>query len=327
MYKALCPPTLPTALASFPSPPPPCGSTPESFNPGNILIDIFSNSMNELGGILADLSEHELQLTSRPQHTRSGTWAFRSGAALRYPLKPPYLCDDLESFVNLVNFFVLRLHYTTLTNEDTWNLPPDSILYNESLASFVQDFFYGDIKDGSYSYGDHKFSVYKDPNPPFQLQWTNNAFSWLLTRLHKLCHLHYQSLNEDTLKKYSGREQRAPRTPPPYLIREESPDALPADEDADVFSITQASVAYAPLSLEDPLAKHDNIISAFEFALDRPPLKGRWLGEKTVDQFLNLPRIKAVFDKRYSITEGNASGLKGRWADPARGRGTELEWG
>ena len=251
-----------------------------------------------------------------------------SGALLRYPLKPPQVCDDLESFIHLIHFFIARYHYTTLTDKKTWNLPSHSPGYNQELAKFVSDFFYYSFSAGDYSYGGNfKFSAYKDLTPPFKVQWEDGTLGWLLSRLHELCLLHYQSLDENALKKYSGREERVPRrTVDVMVFKEDSePTTLPATTE-DIFGNPRTSLVSngpnprAGPDLDDPLASHDQILAAFESVLKGYLLQQWEKDDRTpVDQFLNLPEFDAVFDKNNSITHSSAS-VSGASTGSKRGR-------
>ena len=231
-----------------------------------------------------------------------------SGASLRYPLKPPQVCDDLESFVHVFNFSALRFHYTTLTDENTWNIRMRSSEYNSRLATFVQDFFYKEYKLGKYSYGgDFKFSVYKDSDAPFRLQQEGSTFTWLLDRLHELCYLHYKSLNREALERYSGKKERAPREPARFAVVEDKPTPLEAAT-TDIFpGVRASSTSASDVPTPSPLSDHKTILATFELAITGHR-RHRWPdNDRTpVDQFLNLPGFDVVYDNN-SITRSSVS--------------------
>ena len=255
-----------------------------------------------------------------------GTWAFMSGPLLKYPLKPPTVSDDLESFVHVVNFCTLRWHWTNYTKEDSWNQRPKSSKLNRRLAKFINHLFYDDSgKIGDYWYGgDGKFEVYEKPTPSFTLHRGHKdalAFTTLLEELHRLCHLHYKSLDLDELQKYTriGQDTHAPSS---TLILMEALEQKQSSfqTNHDVFSDSESesdsepnlapkpepepTTSRLPPNLEvaprpvDPLQNHSAIRAAFKVACSG---KAPWdNSKKTPDQFLNLPGIQLSHNKNES---------------------------
>lgn len=121
-----------------------------------------------------------------------------SGPLLRYPLKPNELPDDIESFVHLFYYLILRYHYHSLS---TAKNPSDPKV---SLSVFVSNYFFFDEPWGKYVVGGRtKFEVFSKPTPPFTL--TNARDTGLrafFQSLHGLCHDHYLSIDEEALKEY-----------------------------------------------------------------------------------------------------------------------------
>ena len=64
---------------------------------------------------------------------------------------PASVSDDLESFIHLIIFCILRFHHTTYMKRDTWDLCANSDDYNKPLPEFVDDYFYVEFRDGYYS--------------------------------------------------------------------------------------------------------------------------------------------------------------------------------
>ena len=60
-------------------------------------------------------------LVNRPLLTRNdqGTWYFRSAVLGRYPRKPYEASDDIESFIHVYHYAVLRFHKTNMTGRLT----------------------------------------------------------------------------------------------------------------------------------------------------------------------------------------------------------------
>ena len=252
-----------------------------------------------------------------------------SGSLLRYPLKPPAVSDDLESFVNLLNFCALRWHWTDYTDQDSWDQPPKSQMLNRPLAEFIHSFFYQEYEEGSYWYGgDRKFASYMAPTPCFTVVPANRkaqAFKTLLLRLHALCHSHYISLDEDDLQQHAGFEQlpRTRDTTSVFIIDPQHCGLGPSSRDVpdDVLSDSGPQPEQRPgLGLGpypaptlspipeppstpasrpvDLLQDHTAIIAAFQEALFQG---GVWeKNDKTPDQFLNLPGIAPARDKNES---------------------------
>ena len=173
---------------------------------------------------------------------------------------------------------------------------PDPEFYGP-LAQFVNNFFYEDVQVGAYSYGgDYKFLIYKRlrPDPPFELTQNCGAFNWLLDGLHRLCSLHYKSLKEDTLKKYSGKETPVPKSMTLTKLVKRPASATPPIFIRDMFSAPPPTP-----QPDDPLADHIKILGLFEAALgDYGQSLGWPIEDKTtVDQFLHLPAFGLIHDK------------------------------
>ncbi|KAI0689807.1 hypothetical protein C8T65DRAFT_700155 [Cerioporus squamosus] len=88
---------------------------------GNILIyDQPGNKKSPILGLLSDwdLAKTKEQLQGpATQRTRSGTWQFMSALLQQYPDWPHGLSEDLESFMHVLNWCILKFFPHDLTNE------------------------------------------------------------------------------------------------------------------------------------------------------------------------------------------------------------------
>ncbi|KAH7921265.1 hypothetical protein BV22DRAFT_1096760 [Leucogyrophana mollusca] len=77
---------------------------------GNIIL-----RNDGTGGLLIDWDICKpLDIVSRRRHDRTGTWQFMAAALLRNPQKPHELQDDLESFLHVLTWSVIRCYPSNL---------------------------------------------------------------------------------------------------------------------------------------------------------------------------------------------------------------------
>lgn len=266
---------------------------------GNILIDIRSpNILQFPRGILTDwdlsrgVDEDDDRQPS--QYIRSGTWAFMSGPLLRYPIKPHWVADDLESFIHVMDFLTLQNHHHSLTK------PPmvrRGLKEHKALSSHVMKFFYDEstqVYEGrEYDVGgDRKFEVYNSNNPQFHPYWLTqqSVFSELMQVLHTLCRDHYHSTAVRELPtkypEFAGAPPAALQQKPSYFI--------------DVLSVP--GTTQAPF-VPDPLSNHEQICSYIDRALN----VSAWPeDDKIADQFTELKFVNAIPSRGLSSYERRA---------------------
>ncbi|RPD52982.1 hypothetical protein L227DRAFT_558236 [Lentinus tigrinus ALCF2SS1-6] len=155
-------------------------------NTGNILIDPYT-----FKGILIDwdLCRLACELESGPTRpNRAGTWGSRSALVAMFPKKPYRLCDDLESFVHVFNFLVLKYYpihdYGLCSTVEYWY---------ESCARVRG------IKVG----GGAKLALFKCPRPPFTV-WANDALQNIITDLHNGCYESYLHVDKGRMQDLYG---------------------------------------------------------------------------------------------------------------------------
>ncbi|TBU38581.1 hypothetical protein BD309DRAFT_1056444 [Dichomitus squalens] len=148
----------------------------------NILIKYDMKEGEAVGSMLCDwdLSKYKEELVLEPtQPDRTGTWAFKSALSLLFPWKRYELSDDVESFVHVLHYLILRYHRT--------NIAP-------TLKTFFNDYFGSHTVDGDIHYGgfskwclfDHDAVV-----TPYRVV-SDQPLQSLVDGLAVLCHNQYQ---------------------------------------------------------------------------------------------------------------------------------------
>lgn len=230
-----------------------------------------------------------------------------SGLSLRYPLKPQDVSDDLESFVNVIYFNVLRFCRHDMTSTIYWGANPQDVGYNQDLARFVSNFFFDEyqyysIQGTLWTGGRSKEQAYNLPELPFTLRESPQGekqimLAIVLEELHLICHEHYLFIDADELMKYR----------PPAVCSAEDDQAQPAtspmltDEQAKaaaerlILRLSKNQVASAPVRpSSDSLADHTRLEELFNTIMDDP---NGWLrDDKTPDQFESLPSLTLTLD-------------------------------
>ena len=226
-----------------------------------------------------------------------------SAPLLRYPYKPPEVSDDMESFIYVMFFCVLRFQRTSLTKDGFLALKPGAN-FNESLAVFISNFFFQGYKIDGLSYGGAgKFAAYANSTdrPPFTMLDETSALGQLMSALHTICFRHFQSIDESALEKYDPaiRGQRegssksdypaAPRTANDWtLVRQ-----VPPGRNKSLLK-EKPTIVRRP----DPLTDHRDLYGAlFDILNDKTVW---WDREKTPDQFEGLPGLEFIHGRAES---------------------------
>ncbi|PIL24569.1 hypothetical protein GSI_12453 [Ganoderma sinense ZZ0214-1] len=150
---------------------------------GNILIDPVTRS-----GYLIDWDESCLrsEIENGPvEPYRVGTWQFYSALTLSYPRKPYRLSDDVESFVHVFRWLVLRFHSTEIRNLRTFV----DAEYESNVRSAISGIRVG---------GDQKLRSFSTPTSLFKVT-RNDSLQGLLEQLAYNCFLHYQLIDMDLM--------------------------------------------------------------------------------------------------------------------------------
>ena len=205
-----------------------------------------------------------------------------SSPSLRYPLKPPEVSDDMESFIYTIYFNTVRYHEHNMTK-----FPPDGVdskaaPRNGKLVVWRWKYFFEEYARASsqgtfYVGGQEKHQSNNEKEVPFQLADQSTRFWAVIRWLQVFLAQHTVSLDENKLKQYSlstfGVVPQSAQTPrvPGVII-----------EDFDT------STLYKPQ--KDPLADHALLFTLLNNAIEYDPEEWR-RGDKIFDQFDNLPEV------------------------------------
>ena len=111
-----------------------------------------------------------------------GTWQFKSALILLFPWKDYELADDVESFIHVINYLVLKYHPTSLNGE--------------LLESHVNNFFaFHCVQNAVHFGGDLKWQLLqRTDKAPYMAAGPvgRDAVQELIDSLAALCHNHYQ---------------------------------------------------------------------------------------------------------------------------------------
>ncbi|TFK92770.1 hypothetical protein K466DRAFT_195010 [Polyporus arcularius HHB13444] len=227
-----------------------------------------------------DLCKYQEQMSAnqRPRTIdRTGTWYFRSALALLFPGKPYELADDIESFVHVYHYCVLRFHVTNRTH---------------NLANFVQDtydFVRVRESDGAHIGGLIKLEHMQLAKPPMRVGQANPVLDQFLFEIAELCSKHYSTINIENLQKtYDPPEkvdleyQKTPREKKAWLYEEYNATQAATKRTRLEFEETQQGtetkspgVAATPPDLP-PLKNHDALVALFlRYTLGKPDAHGR----------------------------------------------------
>ncbi|KAI0645047.1 hypothetical protein C8Q79DRAFT_927309 [Trametes meyenii] len=159
----------------------------------NILI--YTDGRGELCGILSDwdLSKTEEQLSSQEatQPSRSGTWQFLSPLRQCYPETPYRLSDDLESFVHVLSWCVLKyLQHTETCPDDA------TAEAKEAFGQWFSNIYDTEVVVGStLKFGHTKLAIILSGTPFATIlqDSPDNPLDVLLRSLALICKQHYES--------------------------------------------------------------------------------------------------------------------------------------
>ncbi|GJE86573.1 hypothetical protein PsYK624_026530 [Phanerochaete sordida] len=182
---------------------------------GNIMIDCETGNgfLNDWDLCKYREDMEDKRAASEPSGI-SGTWAFKSAMALRYPRKPPELADDLESFVHVITFFACRFHDHDLSSEPENDTEEANILANannQELMGLISLFFYHQkrVGNGFYRGGALKYQMILLGSPPINFKALKSGMrsplETFLSKAYKLLQEHYWSLDESELEEYAVR--------------------------------------------------------------------------------------------------------------------------
>ncbi|KAH9912203.1 uncharacterized protein BXZ73DRAFT_107572 [Epithele typhae] len=174
-----------------------------------------------------------------------GPWYFRSSLSLKYPLSRPYrLSDEVEAFVHVFEYLVLRFHMTQYTQKEGFY----EVLKTAADGTYAAC---APGSDGLYTGGIEKFKNMKLPE------------SWLKPRGNKTLS---DILNEIATELYGSN----PAKEASGDVSSDQPSVAPAD------GVAEATIGLRRDPLEDgPLSSHQELMAIFK---DYADIK-RWGGE------------------------------------------------
>ncbi|PIL30415.1 hypothetical protein GSI_07602 [Ganoderma sinense ZZ0214-1] len=190
---------------------------------GNIMIlPATAHSLRRTGILIDwDLSRLESELETGPgpaELNRMGTWQFRSALWLALPWKPYRRTDDIESFIHVYLYLVLRYHVTSLN----------------SLHLIVSGYFDSvSVVHGIKVGGDSKLAHLNSHRLPFHVK-SNPALQRLLDAIFFACSQSYNTLDLSEMHRRYG-FRVSPPSPQPRATGETAPvpDLVLSDSDSD----------------------------------------------------------------------------------------------
>ncbi|KAJ3491199.1 hypothetical protein NLI96_g875 [Meripilus lineatus] len=234
---------------------------------GNILI------LDNDEGILNDWDmckhvDEEKDATSPA--FRSGTWPFMSALLLQFPRKPHQLSDDLESFVHVINWLIIRFHIQWSPGFIKGAMLP----YNEYERTLDGDDIGGRMKLNQMRTGYPNFSP-DEVDPP--------KLGQLAHALMKICKEHYSSPEVMALLKRS-----AAKSKPKKEGLSNNPVSFSSFIEKPKPNTRIAEQLLEPVREGEPLLKdHTRLSDAMDLFIW--PLEEAWGGTKLEDQFLRRP--------------------------------------
>ncbi|CCM01096.1 uncharacterized protein FIBRA_03144 [Fibroporia radiculosa] len=258
---------------------------------GNVMIEWDGTSFR---GILNDwdLCKYKDDLKNGPiQPQRSGTWQFMSALLLKDPKKLQEVSDDLESFVHLTNWLVLRYHEHGLSG--------DPEVLKTHVTGTYDAYTTGAAGDVG---GDLKFYHMNGGHIPFG-PIVSAPLEMLTMALAEVCKEHYQAVVPQAVPSIT-RSQPVQRNVP-----------QDADESEDEETAEAVPIVSETLAVRSPsratLSTHKAIMAAFRKCL--------WIDadDKVDDQFATFSTPASVHrtigssTKRKS-TSGNPSSANKR---------------
>ncbi len=146
-----------------------------------------------------------------------GTWQFRSALSLMYPWKPYRRSDDIESFIHVYLYLVVKYQITDVT----------------SLQELVTTFFEGvSLVHGFKVGGDQKRYFFIASELPFKLPY-NPALQELLDTMVALCSHSYKSINVNEMRDRYGFGSLSARLPQKTTAAPQTDVVDPPSDDDD----------------------------------------------------------------------------------------------
>ncbi|KAM5541449.1 hypothetical protein V8D89_005003 [Ganoderma adspersum] len=165
---------------------------------GNIMIlPATAHSPRRMGFLIDwDLSRLESELGIGPvEPDRTGTWQFRSALSLAMPWKPYRRTDDVESFIHVYLYLVLRYHVTSVL----------------SLQELVKTYFEGvSLIHGIKVGGDRKLALLTSAKLSFRV-YSNPKLQHLLETIFLQCSQSYNMLDLTEMHLRYGFPQPSPQ--------------------------------------------------------------------------------------------------------------------
>lgn len=298
---------------------------------GNVMID----NANKTGFLndwdLARFADDMLNTASEPVGI-SGTWPFKSALSLRYPLKPPEVADDMESFVYLVWYMAVRFHrHAHSPSTDLRDLTPDQqrvVIAKEctALARAVNQFFYEqEFRAGFLMGGYTKLGFAQAGHPPFPLLENVDPpceeLAMFLSKAWILLKSHYSAIDFGTLKQYDPLhlDTQKPKSDVPAKVGSNISEHKPRNRYnldhllGSLSEFTPPATSSLPPPTKSaypgPLSTHDALLQLIAITLTDPDTLAALESEvKYVDQFNGLSDITATETKNTSGKSRNPGG-------------------
>ncbi|CCM06270.1 uncharacterized protein FIBRA_08520 [Fibroporia radiculosa] len=260
---------------------------------GNILIDVeaMEGGKKMVIGILSDwdMCKYKEDLNKGvAQQQRSGTWQFMSALLLKDPHKRHEVSDDIESFVHLTNWLIVRFHPHNLSGQS----------HRQLLLDYVTSTYDKHIsKDGADVGGDQKLTHMQTGKVGFYPD--SKALRDLTQSLAEMCKDHYATLTS-YIQKLEGIKVETPTLivgEPDGPIRRLRPTLLSTDSLIEPEEPRQQPQAPRQQPQGSPtLANHEAIFKIFTRML-----RYGSSGDKCSDQFKMLWVISTSGGQKRSL--------------------------
>ncbi|KAF9809234.1 hypothetical protein IEO21_07463 [Rhodonia placenta] len=254
---------------------------------GNVLLEDYIDEKGkpQVRGILNDwdMAKLRIELGGKPtQASRSGTWQFMSALLLKYPdQKQHEVADDMESFVHLINWLVLKWHKHEFSGQ------------TRRLFDHVNDVYDAFSRYDKFDVGgENKLKQMKCKDAPFELVETP-VLATLTEELAKLCHEHHNAIEPDVKRMKQERQRKnvqnpVVQTPEGEAIDDKYDGPLASEPYREEYVARIKARSRQALELTSPsrrvLDDHEELSTIFLFTL-REHLSSRNKDDKGEDQF------------------------------------------
>ncbi|EKM57055.1 uncharacterized protein PHACADRAFT_92447 [Phanerochaete carnosa HHB-10118-sp] len=289
----------------------------------NILIDLATGK-----GILNDwdLAKYEQDMLEGVPACEPagisvslGTLPFKSVMSLRYPLKPPEVADDIESFIYVIDYMAMRFHLHNASPEFKPGMTEEERnklnQHNKPLASLVHHFFFDEkpIGNGLYHAGDYKYDAIKLGEPAVKLLPLDDTgraslIQECLDKAYELLSEHYQKINFSYYERFKPKRGHCTRIDEgdrnrPNTEKQKGDPAFKKPRLGRRWRGSRAPQASSPLRPREGLdheALYDMLASLFlnEDNTERDFAGLHW--DKTYDHFINQGVVTYVTRKNRS---------------------------